>query len=166
MKCITCGEETTNPKFCSKSCAAKYNNVHFPKRKLSIRRICKNCGVELGWRKKKQRCCSHHCHEELKYKNKPFSSWPKHRIRKHLLSTKGTVCERCDFSKTTEQGTGPFQIHHIDGNKRNNEYSNLEVLCNNCHWFTGNWGFRNKTHTHETRKRISKKLSAYYSGIV
>lgn len=25
--CVTCGKETTNPKFCSRSCAAKFNNT-------------------------------------------------------------------------------------------------------------------------------------------
>jgi hypothetical protein len=27
MKCITCQQETSNPKFCSRSCAATYNNT-------------------------------------------------------------------------------------------------------------------------------------------
>ena len=28
MKCITCGKETTNPRFCSNSCSAKWSNKH------------------------------------------------------------------------------------------------------------------------------------------
>jgi hypothetical protein len=32
-KCIVCSSPTTNPKFCSRSCAAKHNNTTAPKRK-------------------------------------------------------------------------------------------------------------------------------------
>lgn len=59
MNCLKCGKETTNPKFCSKSCAASYNNKRRnytleTKRKISKSlggkgiaredRICKVCG--------------------------------------------------------------------------------------------------------------------------
>ena len=33
-KCINCDKETTNPKFCSSSCSATYNNKLVPRRKL------------------------------------------------------------------------------------------------------------------------------------
>lgn len=46
MKCLYCKSETSNPKFCSKSCSAKYNNVTFPKRKI-ISRKCKECGKPI-----------------------------------------------------------------------------------------------------------------------
>jgi len=35
MKCLECNIETENPKFCSKSCSAKFNNKKFPKRKTN-----------------------------------------------------------------------------------------------------------------------------------
>lgn len=41
MKCLNCDNITTNPKFCSKSCAAEYNNKLYPKRKKTKR--CKSC---------------------------------------------------------------------------------------------------------------------------
>lgn len=44
--CKNCNEETTNPKFCSKSCSATYNNKKFPKRARKIR-FCKYCGIEI-----------------------------------------------------------------------------------------------------------------------
>ena len=34
MNCITCQKSTSNPKFCSRSCAAIFNNKKFPKRKI------------------------------------------------------------------------------------------------------------------------------------
>jgi len=33
----------------------------------------------------------------------------------------------------------PLELHHIDGNKHNNELENLQILCPNCHAFTPNY---------------------------
>lgn len=44
IHCLVCGTETTNPKYCSRSCAAKLNNRLFPKRQrqpsVKFCRIC------------------------------------------------------------------------------------------------------------------------------
>ena len=47
-KCLTCNEDTSNPKFCSRSCAAIYNNKLFPKKKR-IRKLYKFivCDVQM-----------------------------------------------------------------------------------------------------------------------
>lgn len=50
MICLQCGRETNNPKFCSKSCAASYNNPLYPKRVKKIvspddLKICNVCFV-------------------------------------------------------------------------------------------------------------------------
>lgn len=37
-----------------------------------------------------------------------------------------------------------LQIHHIDGNHYNNEESNLQLLCPNCHSLTPTFGALNK----------------------
>jgi len=36
-------------------------------------------------------------------------------------------CEICGYNKALE-------IHHINGNRKNNSEDNLIVLCRNCHW--------------------------------
>lgn len=43
MNCLTCNQETNNPKFCSRSCAAKHNNKLHPKRKPEGN--CKLCNT-------------------------------------------------------------------------------------------------------------------------
>lgn len=46
MRCQNCGTETANPKFCSRSCAAQFNNRQFPKRekkKFFCETQCVNC---------------------------------------------------------------------------------------------------------------------------
>jgi 5-methylcytosine-specific restriction endonuclease McrA len=45
QNCVYCGTLTLNPKFCSSSCAASYNNTIVPKRKKQYR-ICPTCGIE------------------------------------------------------------------------------------------------------------------------
>ena len=49
-------------------------------------------------------------------------------------------CERCGI-KTWNELPITFQLHHIDGNYRNNRLINLVLLCPNCHSQTDN--FRN-----------------------
>ena len=41
--CLNCQKETTNPKFCNRSCAASYNNKVKPKRQKEIK-LCIICG--------------------------------------------------------------------------------------------------------------------------
>lgn len=50
-------------------------------------------------------------------------------------------CEICGIHDWNKQPI-VFQIHHIDGNNRNNEKDNLQLLCPNCHSQTDN--FSNK----------------------
>jgi 5-methylcytosine-specific restriction endonuclease McrA len=66
-------------------------------------------------------------------------------IKRYMYEKVGYKCEKCGFS-----GINPYtsktilQIHHIDGNCLNNDESNLQVLCPNCHAMTENFGSRNK----------------------
>jgi 5-methylcytosine-specific restriction endonuclease McrA len=38
-------------------------------------------------------------------------------------------CERCEYDEMPEI----LGVHHKDRNRKNNDLSNLEVLCPNCH---------------------------------
>lgn len=47
-------------------------------------------------------------------------------------------CENCGVSQW--QGTElSLEVHHVDGNTKNNRKENLQVLCPNCHSVTPNW---------------------------
>lgn len=50
-------------------------------------------------------------------------------------------CQRCNNIKW-ENELIPLELHHIDGNHKNNNLSNIQLLCPNCHSLTNN--FRNK----------------------
>ncbi len=39
----------------------------------------------------------------------------------------------------------PLEVHHIDGDNRNNDVDNLLLLCPNCHALTNNYRGKNRT---------------------
>jgi hypothetical protein len=60
-----------------------------------------------------------------------------HKLRLKLLS-EGIllpVCHSCK-RKTWLQKPLPLELHHLDGNHKNNQLSNLSLLCPNCHTLT------------------------------
>lgn len=61
---------------------------------------------------------------------------------KPLTYKRGYRCEKCGLSKWLDNDL-PLEIHHIDGNKLNNEESNLLILCPNCHALTDNYRGKN-----------------------
>jgi predicted nucleic-acid-binding Zn-ribbon protein len=59
------------------------------------------------------------------------------RLRKKLLSEgiKESKCERCGNTHW-QDSLIPLDLHHIDGNRFNNNLENLQILCKNCHALT------------------------------
>lgn len=151
MTCLQCSVETNNPKFCSRSCAAKWTNTHTPKRKT--KRKCVDCQNPVPtWRKTRCAVCQE-LYEGNLYKNKTLAeyynlpsvvgkpaSWKASHVRhfarvwlKHLTLL---PCRHCSYDKHVE-------LCHI---KAVNEFpltaklsevhaeSNVIQLCPNCHW--------------------------------
>tara|TARA_R110002074_G_scaffold380899_1_gene559737 strand:- start:93 stop:605 length:513 start_codon:yes stop_codon:yes gene_type:complete len=52
-----------------------------------------------------------------------------HTYRKTALQSKPNVCNKCSYNKYTQI----LIVHHIDRDRKNNNLSNLEILCPNCH---------------------------------
>ena len=73
---------------------------------------------------------------------------------KPLTYKRGHKCQNCGKSKWLGNPI-PLEIHHIDGDKLNNEESNLIILCPNCHALTENYRGKN----------ISGKKHVYISDI-
>ncbi len=78
-------------------------------------------------------------------KDKRLKNWQDYTkvvsLKYHLEQERGRKCEKCGLSHWLEQLI-TLEVHHIDGNRTNNEYDNLSLLCCNCHAVTDNW--RNK----------------------
>lgn len=65
-------------------------------------------------------------------------------VKSHILKQKlirdGIKEQKCEICGVSEwQGVIlPLELHHKDGNHFNNELSNLQILCPNCHSIQGN----------------------------
>lgn len=69
----------------------------------------------------------------------PFENLTKPKaIKKRLIKERGACCENCGLHTWMEQAI-PLELEHIDANNRNNDRTNLKLLCPNCHALTPTW---------------------------
>ncbi len=67
-----------------------------------------------------------------------------YRLKQRLIEAglKQDACEVCGISEWCDQ-PAPIQLDHIDGDRYNNELSNLQTICANCHAQTPTFAGRN-----------------------
>jgi len=66
----------------------------------------------------------------------------------YLLKEVENKCSSCGWAKlNARSGKSPLETDHIDGNRENNYYSNLRLLCPNCHGLTPTFQSLNKEET-------------------
>lgn len=122
---------------------------------------CKNCGKNFVlYQGTNGIYCSKHCQLEFQYKEW-VKRWKngeedglsgefalsKH-LRRYIFEKNECRCEKCGWGEVNVfTNKVPLQIHHIDGDCKNNKEENLQLLCPNCHSLTGNFGKRNKNAT-------------------
>ncbi len=144
MNCVSCGVETKNLKFCSRSCSATYNNIHREK-KLK----CKNCGNP---RTCKSWFCSNKCRIEsqqkrtanvskielesrTKTKDGAYAQIIKMSRRVYMDSGKPKICAICGYDKHVEIcHIKPVRDFIDEPIKVINSIDNLIALCPNHHW--------------------------------
>ena len=61
---------------------------------------------------------------------------------KALINLRGQKCEKCGMTEWLNEPIN-LEIHHIDGDHYNNELTNLQLLCPNCHSYTDNFRGKN-----------------------
>jgi Zn finger protein HypA/HybF involved in hydrogenase expression len=68
-----------------------------------------------------------------------------HKLRIKLISDgiKEHKCEICNLTEWNSEKI-PLELHHIDGNRYNNDIVNIQILCPNCHSQTENNSGKNK----------------------
>lgn len=136
-KCRLCLKHTENPKFCSRSCSASFNNKKFPKRIRSKKRyFCLMCNekiISFG-----NLFCSNDCnisYKNLKMEQKILNNEiVSHRVmRKYLIKRDGPICCLCGWSKINPNTKKvPIELDHIDGHSENTILSNMRLICPNC----------------------------------
>jgi hypothetical protein len=59
-------------------------------------------------------------------------------LKPHLIGERTHKCESCKQTTWMENKI-PLEVHHIDGDRTNNNIDNLQLLCCNCHALTDSW---------------------------
>lgn len=158
FSCIHCGKKNKS----TYVTAADLKKVKKGKKVARKGKFCSNkCQGDYGWEIKKGQVINHGV-ESL-----PLTGTHRHqaydRITKQIIielnphGESGRACWKCGWEKenpfTKKGGKGrgsrfesniPTQLNHIDGNPLNNNLSNLEILCPNCHYLTEFHGSRGK----------------------
>jgi len=84
-----------------------------------------------------------------KIQNSPYESLPKKLRKKIIWGEQNERCLECGFNLYPLE-IGPYQLHHKDRNSNNIKRENEIILCYNCHFMTGNWGFTGRKHKQES----------------
>jgi hypothetical protein len=144
MKCIHCNLETTNPRFCSRSCSASYNNREHPKRDKQ-KTHCKHCGIEIRSRRTTcDRCNPSYVNwadvaiGDVKLKSTHQYSARIRQVARNVYrqSNKPKNCSICGYDKHIEvchkRPIKDFPDSALVSDVNN--MSNLVALCPNHHW--------------------------------
>lgn len=147
--CLQCKTVTVNPRFCGKSCAARYNNQLVPKRKkskpcelcfqliCSSRKYCKDCFSKKGSSNGRgditlaEAATSYSKHHKS-------STFALVRTRARTIAEKLGLnsCAKCGYDKHVEiahvKAISSFDMSTLISVV--NAPENLMPLCPNCHW--------------------------------
>ena len=130
MKCLICGKELSKgqTKFCSQEHSIQYRNQQNIQNWLD--------GNDEGW----------------------SGTGIKKFVRKFMLEKANYKCELCGWGKENPYShLIPLEIHHKDGNYKNNTLDNLQVLCPNCHSLTDTYKSMNSDSTRERGMYVNRK---------
>lgn len=134
--CIMCGQsfyryksaiKQGGGKFCSISCATKYRNINNnPTKDEAVRRKISQNHADVSGEKnpmfgKSGALSPNYIDGRTLYKGE--------RYRRKLLANTPPEHLKCALCGNTEN----LEVHHKDGNHKNNEMKNLAWLCKKCH---------------------------------
>lgn len=81
-------------------------------------------------------------------------------LRQYLFEIHRSSCQKCGWSQVNPvTGRVPLQINHIDGNGDNWHFSNIELICPNCHALTPTFGALNNGNSCQSRRTLRIKTA-------
>lgn len=129
-----------NGKFCSRTCSgARRKGIKLTKPNVK----CRYCGIPFYKNSSKKKCskhgiffCTRKCKDlgqrvksNIKEIQPPHYKSGESDYKKIAKANKVLKCNRCSYDKIPEI----LEVHHLDRNRNNNNLSNLEIICPNCH---------------------------------
>lgn len=130
-----------NGLFCSRRCFHLQRKKNYKPRQPNVEcALCKKPFYKTKFRQSKSHsglyfCCRSHKDEAQRIGGFPEIQPPHY--GKTLAGYRVTafrnlphLCNKCGWNKLEQV----LVVHHIDGDRSNNQLSNLEILCPNCHW--------------------------------
>lgn len=144
-KCQSCDKETTNPRFCSRSCSAILTGKEHPRRQRTKK--CKFCSSLITSDKT---FCSKECYTNGRSRrrvNRPIGYERVKNFRTALkqqsVDYKGGKCNICGYSRCIKA----LEFHHLDPSEKDfslsvvsksfesikPELDKCVLLCANCH---------------------------------
>ncbi len=157
MKCMNCGNDTTNPRFCNRSCAAKYNNRGIV-RNGNESPYCKVCGTKCE--KSTAIYCSHACRVTDATITAIQNGTASAKTVKRYLMEQNRQCSICGLREWMGHPI-PLIIDHIDGNSDNNSLTNLRLVCGNCDMQLPTYKSKNKGNGRAFRRQRYKDGKSY-----
>ncbi len=135
VNCVVCGKSvyrrpallrmSKGRAFCGLPCYAISQRIETP----CI--VCKTPIMASKNAKTCSRACANRHRTGIKYTGRALKDKVKNQrsLKIRLIAQRGIKCERCGYSKLEI-----LHVHHKDRNKNNNDLSNLELICPNCHY--------------------------------
>ena len=155
--------------FCSKNCAANFNNSLRDSVKNNRKAIwnCTHCNKEHYTKLSKiGKFCNNQCQHNFRYQER-LTDWlvrnnkvGKSVIKRYLGETYGKRCSNCGIEAWCGKEI-VLELEHKDGNSENNVVENLCLLCPNCHSQTPTFKGKNKgngRHIRRTRYNEGKSF--------
>lgn len=155
--------------FCSRSCAATYNNLHKENVRDWITTKCLNCNKVIT-RKVQSFYCNNKCQAEYKWKQTKQRIIEAGEFETHGgIVTKGETkrtqayrfleeeyghkCAICGLSEWMGQPI-PLIVDHIDGNSLNHKIENFRLVCGNCDMQLDTYKSKNKGKGRKYRRAL------------
>lgn len=109
---------------------------------------------------------SHMTHQGWNKGQHDYTSFTKNSYKKNgktlakpLIDLRGHRCENCGLTEWLGLPIN-LEVHHIDGDRTNNELDNLQLLCPNCHSYTPNFTRKGEKRTKSDEEFVNALLAS------